>query len=113
MEPDYDSICRKAQQSIDRGKGRIAELAATVDETQGLLDALNSSRAEVNVWKQKYNEEHQKRLIAEENLAAERERPQCYMDRPNIEQFILGDKNIYAENNSLEGLPNQRISLGQ
>lgn len=113
MEPDYDSICRTTQQGIERDRGRAAEYTAAADEKQQLLDALKSCIDEKDEWKQKYNDEHQKRIVAEENLAAERARPLCYMDKPDIKEFFLGDKNIYAENNSLEGLPNQRISIGQ
>lgn len=115
MKKDYASICRTTQQSIERDRGRAAEYTAAADEKQQLLDALMSCIDEKDDWKQKYNDEHQKRIVAEENLAAERKRPYYHIDRPKIEELILGDKNIqtYAENNSFEGLPNQRIGIGQ
>ena len=114
MEIDYASIFRKTQQSIDCDRGRAAEYTANADEKQGLLDALEACLAEKDEWRQKYNEERQKRLIAEENLAAERERQLCSMIKPEIKELYLGDKNItYAENNRIERLPNQRISIGQ
>ena len=115
MEKDYASICRTTQQSIERDRCRATEYTAAADEKQQLLDALMSCIDEKDEWKQKYNDEHQKRIVAEEDLAAERARPYYYIENPKIEELILGDKNIktYAENNSLEGLPNQRISIGQ
>ena len=114
MDLDYDAICKQAQQNIERDRGRAAELSAAADEKQLLIDALKESRRENQELKKKYEEEHKLRLQVEQVLQAEQQRPMSSFSLQNntINELITGDKITYAQNNCLEGMSDQRASVG-
>lgn len=117
MGEDYDEICRTTQQNIERDRGRAAELLAGAEEKQRLLDAYKQIQVQEAEWKSKYEAERRERMRLQEEVYRLQQiienTPRYQFSHCDISELIQGDKhNHYVEADSIQGMPDKRVSIG-